>query len=169
MFVGHLMPGPPAASLWEPVVMLDRRGGDELIDLLEERIALLGLDAHGDNVLDVAMESAALEITRMLVPALRSDPGAHRAAPSAPRTSQRRRLCLRAERCALRLARGRPVASLRKRLPATGARSIAQARSRSGRGSPLRLPRSARKRITASAQSGAAARAWSPNSLLEAT
>jgi hypothetical protein len=71
MFVGHLMPGPPAASLWGPVVMLDRRRGHDLIDLLEERIALLGLDPSGDNVLGVAMQSATLEVTRMLMPALR--------------------------------------------------------------------------------------------------
>ena len=43
MFVGRLMPGPPSASLWGHMAMLDRRGGRELIDLLEERIALLGL------------------------------------------------------------------------------------------------------------------------------
>jgi hypothetical protein len=71
MFVGHLMPGPPSASLWGPMAMLDRRAGRELIDLLDERIALLGLDPHGDNVLGVAMQSAALEVTRMLMPALR--------------------------------------------------------------------------------------------------
>ncbi len=71
MFVGHLMPGLPAASLWGPMAMLDRRAGRELIDLLDERIALLGLDPYGDNVLGIAMESAALEVTRMLMPALR--------------------------------------------------------------------------------------------------
>lgn len=71
MFVGHLMPGPPAASLWGPMAMLDRRAGRELIDVLEERIAVLGLDPYGDNVLGVAMESASLEVTRMLMPALR--------------------------------------------------------------------------------------------------
>jgi len=31
MFVGHLMLGPPSASLWGPMAMLDRRGGRELI------------------------------------------------------------------------------------------------------------------------------------------
>jgi hypothetical protein len=71
MFVGHLMPGPPAASLWGPMAMLDRRAGHELIDLLEQRVAVLGLDPCGDNVLGVAMESASLEVTRMLMPALR--------------------------------------------------------------------------------------------------
>ena len=71
MFVGHLMPGLPAASLWGPMAMLDRRTGRELIDLLDERIALLGLDPDGDDVLGVAMRSAALEVTRMLMPALR--------------------------------------------------------------------------------------------------
>jgi hypothetical protein len=53
------------------MAMLDRRAGRELIDLLDERIALLGLDPYGDNVLGVAMQSAALEVTRMLMPALR--------------------------------------------------------------------------------------------------
>jgi hypothetical protein len=76
MFVGHLMPGPPAMSLWGPMAMLDRRTGRELIDLLDERIALLGLDPYGENVLEVAMRSAALEVTRMLMPALR--PGSRR-------------------------------------------------------------------------------------------
>jgi len=71
MFAGHLMPGPPAVSLWGPMAMLNRPTGRELIDLLEERIAALGLDPHGDNVLGVAMESASLEVTRMLMPALR--------------------------------------------------------------------------------------------------
>ncbi len=71
MFVGHLMPGPSAASLWGPMAMLDRGTGRELIDVLEERIALLGLDPYGDDVLGIAMESAALEVTRMLMPALR--------------------------------------------------------------------------------------------------
>ncbi len=71
MFVGHLMPGPPAASLWGPMAMLDRATGRELIDLLEKRIALLGLDPHGDTVLGDARQSAALEVTRMLMPALR--------------------------------------------------------------------------------------------------
>ncbi len=71
MFVGHLMPGPPAMSLWGPMAMLDRRTGRELIDLLDERIALLGLDPYGDHALGVAMRSAALEVTRMLMPALR--------------------------------------------------------------------------------------------------
>jgi hypothetical protein len=71
MFVGHLMAGTPSASLWGPMAMLDRRGGRELIDQLEERIALLGLDPYADNVLGVAMASAALEVTRMLMPALR--------------------------------------------------------------------------------------------------
>lgn len=71
MFVGHLMPGPPAVSLWGPMAMLDRGTGRQLIDLLDERIALLGLDPYGDDVLGVAMESAALEVTRMLMPALR--------------------------------------------------------------------------------------------------
>jgi len=61
--------------------MLDRRAGRELIDLLEERIALLGLDPHAEDVLGVAMESAALEVTRMLMPALQR----------APRRSWRRR------------------------------------------------------------------------------
>ncbi|MGO9752077.1 MAG: hypothetical protein ACLP8S_04165 [Solirubrobacteraceae bacterium] len=50
--------------------MLDRSTGRELIDPLDERIALLGLDPYGDNVLGVAMESASLEVTRMLMPAL---------------------------------------------------------------------------------------------------
>jgi hypothetical protein len=71
MFVGHLMPGPPAMSLWGPMAMLDRGAGRELIDVLEERVALLGLDPYGENVLGVAMQSAALEVTRMLMPALR--------------------------------------------------------------------------------------------------
>jgi len=71
MFVGHLMPGPPVALLWGPMMMLDRRVGRELIDLLEERIALLGLDPHAEDVLGVAMQSAALEVTRMLMPRLR--------------------------------------------------------------------------------------------------
>ena len=71
MFVGHLMPGPPAMSLWGPMAMLDRGTGHELIDLLDERIALLGLNPHGDNALAVAMQSATLEVTRMLLPALR--------------------------------------------------------------------------------------------------
>jgi hypothetical protein len=71
MFVGHLMPGPPAMSLWGPMAMLDRGTGRELIDLLDERIALLGIDPYGDHVLGVAMQSAALEFTRMLMPALR--------------------------------------------------------------------------------------------------
>jgi hypothetical protein len=71
MFVGHLMPGPPAASLWGSVGILDRQAGHELIDLLEERIARLGLGPHDDDVLGVAMESATLEVMRMLMPALR--------------------------------------------------------------------------------------------------
>jgi hypothetical protein len=71
MFVGHLMPGPPAASLWGPMAMLDRGTGRELIDLLEQRIALLGLDPYGDDALGDAMKSAALEVTRMLMPTLR--------------------------------------------------------------------------------------------------
>lgn len=70
MFVGHLMPGPPAASLWGPMAMLSRRAGHELIDLLESRIAALGLDPDSENVLGVAMESASLQVTRMLMPAL---------------------------------------------------------------------------------------------------
>jgi SEC-C motif len=73
MFVGHLMPGPPAMSLWGPMAMLDRRTGHELIDLLDDRIARLGLDPHGENVLGVAMRSAALEVTRMLMPTLRRE------------------------------------------------------------------------------------------------
>jgi hypothetical protein len=52
------------------MAMLDRRGGHELIDLLDERIALLGLDPYADGVLGVAIISAALEVTRMLMPAL---------------------------------------------------------------------------------------------------
>jgi hypothetical protein len=71
MFVGHLMPGPPAMSLWGPMAMLDRDTGRELIDLLDDRIVLLGLDPYGANVLEVAMRSAALEVTRMLMPTLR--------------------------------------------------------------------------------------------------
>jgi SEC-C motif len=71
MFVGHLMPGPSAVSLWGPMTMLDRRTGRELIDLLDERIAVLGLDPCGDDVPGVAMRSAALEVTRVLMPALR--------------------------------------------------------------------------------------------------
>lgn len=71
MFVGHLIPGPPAMSLWGPMAMLDRRTGRELIDLLDDRVAILGLDPYGENVLEVAMRSAALEVTRMLMPALR--------------------------------------------------------------------------------------------------
>jgi hypothetical protein len=71
MFVGHPMPGPPAAWLWGPMAMLDWGAGRELIDLLDERIAALGLDPRGDNMLGVAMESASLEVTRMLMPALR--------------------------------------------------------------------------------------------------
>ncbi len=71
MLVGHLMPGPPVASLWGPMTILDRRVGRELIDLLEERSALLGLDPHAEDVLGVAMQSAALEVTRMLMPRLR--------------------------------------------------------------------------------------------------
>jgi hypothetical protein len=74
MFVGHLMPGPPAMSLWGPMAMLDRATGHELIDVLEDRIALLGLDPHGENVLGAAMESASLEVTRMLMPTLRRTP-----------------------------------------------------------------------------------------------
>jgi hypothetical protein len=70
-FVGHLMLGPPSASLWGPMAMLDRRRGRELRDLLKERVVLLGLDTSVDNVLGVAMASAALEVTRMLMPALR--------------------------------------------------------------------------------------------------
>jgi hypothetical protein len=71
MFVGHLIPGPPAMSLWGPMAMLDRRTGHELTDLLDERIALLCLDPYGEHVLEVVMRSAALEVTRMLMPALR--------------------------------------------------------------------------------------------------
>jgi hypothetical protein len=71
MFVGHLMPGPPAMSLWGPMAMLDRGTGHQLIDLLDERIAPLGLDPHSDNALGVAMQSASREVTRMLMPALR--------------------------------------------------------------------------------------------------
>jgi len=74
MFVGHLMPGPPAMSLWGPMAMLDRGTGRELIDVLEDRIALLGLDPYAENVLGVAMESASLEVTRLLMPALRRVP-----------------------------------------------------------------------------------------------
>jgi hypothetical protein len=85
MFVGHLMPGPPAMSLWGPMAMLDRRTGHELIDLLEERIAQLGLDPHGDIVVGVAMRSAALEVTRMLMPALRR--GSGRSWPRAARAA----------------------------------------------------------------------------------
>jgi hypothetical protein len=51
--------------------MLDRPTGHQLIDLLDERIALLGLDPYGANVLGVAMQSAALGVTRMLMPRLR--------------------------------------------------------------------------------------------------
>ena len=51
--------------------MLDRRTGRELIDLLDERIAVLGLDPCGDDVPGVAMRSAALEVTKVLMPALR--------------------------------------------------------------------------------------------------
>ena len=85
MFVGHLMPGPPAMSLWGPMAMLDRATGRELIDLLYERIALLGLDPHGGNALGVAMQSATLEVTRMLMPALRqgSRPPSRRVARAA--------------------------------------------------------------------------------------
>lgn len=71
MFVGHLMSGPPAMSLWGPMVMLDRETGAGLRDLLEDRIALLGLDPYGDDVLGVAMQSATLQVTRMFMPALR--------------------------------------------------------------------------------------------------
>jgi len=74
MFVGHLMPGPPAMSLWGPMAMLDRGTGRELIDVLEDRIALLGLDPYAENVLGVAMESASLEVTRLLMPTLRRAP-----------------------------------------------------------------------------------------------
>jgi SEC-C motif-containing protein len=71
MFVGHLMLGPPSVSLWGPMAMLDRRRGRELRDLLKERVAVLGLDPSADDVLGVAITSAALEVTRMLMPALR--------------------------------------------------------------------------------------------------
>jgi hypothetical protein len=77
------------ALLWRCAAGIDPRGlsrGDMAVD---DRI---GLDPHGDNLLDVAMESAALELTRMLMPALRSDPGAHRATPSAPRSPAGRAL-----------------------------------------------------------------------------
>jgi hypothetical protein len=88
MFVGHLMPGPPAMSLWGPMAMLDRRTGHELIDLLDERIARLGLDPHGEHVLQGAMRSAALEVTRMLMPVLRR--GSRRSwAPRGPRRVER--------------------------------------------------------------------------------
>ncbi len=71
MFVGHLMPGPPAMSPWGPMAILDGGTGRELLDLLNDRITLLGLDPHSDNVLGVAMQSAAREVTRMLLPAQR--------------------------------------------------------------------------------------------------
>lgn len=87
MFVGHLMPGPPAMSLWGPMAMLDRRTAHELIDLLDERIALLGLDPYGENVLEVAMRSAALGVTRMLMPALRRGSRRHGAERPAPRSA----------------------------------------------------------------------------------
>jgi hypothetical protein len=85
MFVGHLMPGPPAMSLWGPMAMLDRRTGHELIDLLDDRIARLGLDPHGENVLGVVMRLAALEVTRMLMPTLRR--GSRRSGRRAPRAA----------------------------------------------------------------------------------
>lgn len=74
MFVGHLMPGPPTASLWGPMAMLDRHVGRELVDLLDERVAHLGLDPHADDVLGVALQSASREVTRMLMPALHRAP-----------------------------------------------------------------------------------------------
>lgn len=87
MFVGRLMSGPPSASLWGPMAMLDRRGGRELIDLLEEHIALLGLDPYAEDVLGVAMASAALEVTRLLMPALRRTSRRSWAAGRAPRSA----------------------------------------------------------------------------------
>lgn len=62
-------------SLWGPMAMLDPCTEPELIDLLDERIAQLGVEPHGDIVLGVAMRSAALEVTRMLMPALRRGSG----------------------------------------------------------------------------------------------
>lgn len=111
MFVGHLMPGPPSASLWGPMAMLDRRAGRELLDLLDERIALLGLDPYSDNVLGVAIGGArghedADAGAAARIPAARAPPGARRLA-QLREPAQRRRLCLRAARCALRLARRR--------------------------------------------------------------
>jgi hypothetical protein len=87
MFVGHLMLGPPSASLWGPMAMLDRRRGRELRDLLKARVARLGLDPSADDVLGVAMTSAALEVTRMLMPALRAHRIGHGAASRVPRSA----------------------------------------------------------------------------------
>jgi hypothetical protein len=86
MFVGHLVPGPPAMSLWGPMAMLDGCTRHELIDLLDNRIARLGLNPRGENVLGVAMRSAALEVTRMLMPTLRRGSGTLGAARPAPRS-----------------------------------------------------------------------------------
>ncbi len=74
-------------SLWGPMAMLDRPSGRELIDLLDERMALLGLDPYGDNALVGAMWSAALKVTRMLMPALRRGSRRSWAARPGPRSA----------------------------------------------------------------------------------
>lgn len=70
MLVGRLMSGPPAASLWGAVVVLNERTQSELRRLLGKLVRLLELDPSDEDVLSQAMDAAKLEVAQLLLPAL---------------------------------------------------------------------------------------------------
>jgi SEC-C motif len=79
VFVGRVMAGPPARSVWGPVAFVTRRTGQMLSDVIKARMLELDVCDQPQG-LAIAMNAASREIVSLFLPPLRNDPTVQQAA-----------------------------------------------------------------------------------------
>ena len=79
VFVGRVMAGPPASTVWGPVAFVNPSTGPKLSAVLKAKIAELDMSDQPE-ALAVAMRAASREVVSLFLPALTDDPALGRAA-----------------------------------------------------------------------------------------